>query len=33
MSRAFDEDNTRAFANQALGCRSSIRINLNMGQT
>ena len=32
MFRAFDEDNTRAFADQALGCRSSIRIDPNMGQ-
>ncbi|MFC5757162.1 hypothetical protein [Rhizobium sp. GCM10022189] len=32
MFRAFDEDNTRAFADQALGCRRSIRIDPNMGQ-
>jgi hypothetical protein len=31
MFRILYEDNTRAFADQALGCRSSIRINLNMG--
>jgi hypothetical protein len=30
MFRTFDEDNARAFAVQALGCRSSIRIKLNM---
>lgn len=31
MFRAFEGDNTSALADQALGCGSSIRINLNMG--
>ena len=33
MFRAFDEDNTRAFAGHALDCRNSIRINLNMARS
>ncbi|MBB4166843.1 MULTISPECIES: hypothetical protein [unclassified Rhizobium] len=33
MFRAFIKDNTRTFADQALGCRSSIRINLNMARS
>lgn len=33
MFRAFNEGNTRAFAEQALDCRNSIRINLNMARS
>ena len=33
MFRAFDEDNTRAFAGHALDCRNYIRINLKMARS